>query len=374
MKIMHLSDLHLGKRLNAFPLVKDQKYILGQIIDIADRKKPDCVVIAGDIYDRTVPSAEAVALFDDFLSRLSERELPVMVISGNHDSPERIAYGNKIMQKSRIYLSPVYDGNIKPVILHDDFGEVYFYLLPFIRPSNVRQAFKDTEINTYTDALKVAVDAMNIDKSKRNILVAHQFVTGAIRSESEEIYVGNLENVSMEVFEDFDYTALGHIHRPQNTGSDKIRYCGTPLKYSFSEADHEKSVTFVEIGEKNSPLKIETEKLVPLIDMQEIRGSFEEVMQLPPSDNYMRVTLTDEEMIVDAVGKLRVKFSNIMAVSYDNNRTNAVPDLNSPAKLSENTPEELFALFYREVNGMDMSQEKIDIVNDIIKEIWGYES
>ncbi|MBR6386314.1 MAG: exonuclease SbcCD subunit D [Ruminococcus sp.] len=374
MKIMHLSDLHLGKRLNAFSLVKDQKYILGQIIDIADRKKPDCVVIAGDIYDRTVPSAEAVALFDDFLSRLSERELPVMVISGNHDSPERIAYGNKIMQKSRIYLSPVYDGNIKPVILHDDFGEVYFYLLPFIRPSNVRQAFKDTEINTYTDALKVAVDAMNIDKSKRNILVAHQFVTGAIRSESEEIYVGNLENVSMEVFEDFDYTALGHIHRPQNTGSDKIRYCGTPLKYSFSEADHEKSVTFVEIGEKNSPLKIETEKLVPLIDMQEIRGSFEEVMQLPPSDNYMRVTLTDEEMIVDAVGKLRVKFSNIMAVSYDNNRTNAVPDLNSPAKLSENTPEELFALFYREVNGMDMSQEKIDIVNDIIKEIWGYES
>ena len=373
MKIMHLSDLHLGKRLNGFSLLYDQKHILCEIVSVAEAENPDCIIIAGDVYDRSTPSADAVALFDEFLTMLAERDFPVMVISGNHDSPERIAYGNKMMQKSKIYLSPVYDGSVKPVVLHDDFGEVCFYLLPFVRPSSVRRFFPDVQINSYTDAVKAAVDAMNIDTDKRNILVAHQFVTGAQRSDSEEIYVGNLENISAEVFDVFDYTALGHIHRPQNIGSEKIRYCGTPLKYSFSEADHEKSVTIIEIGEKNSPLKIKTEILHPLFDMQEVRGKFEDIMQIPVTKNYMRVILTDEEMIVNAVEKLRLRFCNLRSVSYDNSRTNATPDISSPAKISEHSPIELFALFYREVNGKDMSEEQFKTADNIIKEIWGYD-
>ena len=374
MKIMHLSDLHLGKRLNGFPLLYDQKYILHEIVSVAEEENPDCIIIAGDVYDRSTPSADAVALFDEFLTILAEHDFPVMVISGNHDSPERIAYGNKMMQKSKIYLSPVYNGFVKPVVLNDDFGEVCFYLLPFVRPSSVRKFFPDVQIDSYTDAVRTAVNAMNIDKDKRNILVAHQFVTGAQRSESEEIYVGNLENVSADVFEDFDYTALGHIHRPQNIGSEKIRYCGTPLKYSFSEVDHEKSVTIVEIGEKNSPLKIKTRSLHPLFDMKEVRGKFEDIMHIPATKDYMRVILTDEEMIINAVESLRFRFDNLMSVSYDNSRTNAVPDFSVPAKISDSTPQDLFSLFYRELNGKDMSDEQQNIVKDLINEIWGYES
>ncbi|MBP3761208.1 MAG: exonuclease SbcCD subunit D [Ruminococcus sp.] len=371
MKIMHLSDLHLGKVLNGFSLMHDQKHILSQIVSIAENKKPDCIVIAGDIYDRSNPSAEAVALFDEFLNALADNNFPVMAISGNHDAPERIAYGNKIMRKSNIYLSPVYDGNIKPVILNDSFGEVCFWLLPFVNPTKVRKFFGESQINNYTDALRVAVSSMNTDINKRNILVAHQFVTGALRSESE--YAGNLENVNAEVFEKFDYVALGHIHRPQNIGSQKIRYCGTPLKYSFSEANHDKSVTFVEISEKNSPLKIETEKLSPLFDMREIEGKFEEIMSSPRSDDYIRITLTDEEPILNVVDRLRTRFRNVMSISYSNIRTNSVIDIDHETSFSNNSPKELFADFYKLVDGNEISQEQSALVNSIIDEIWGYE-
>ncbi|MBQ2159762.1 MAG: exonuclease SbcCD subunit D, partial [Oscillospiraceae bacterium] len=219
MKLIHLSDLHLGKRVNEFSMTEDQEYILKRILNVIDAESPDGVLIAGDVYDKSVPSAEAVALFDEFLVRLAARGLKVFVISGNHDSPERIAFGSRIMEKGGVYLSPVYNGKVEPIRLEDDFGEVDLYLLPFVKPAHVRRYREDAGIQTYTDAVRCAVEDMQIDPSKRNVLVTHQFVTGASRSDSEERSVGGSDNVDAEVFGAFDYVALGHIHSPQNCGS-----------------------------------------------------------------------------------------------------------------------------------------------------------
>lgn len=247
MKLIHLSDLHLGKRLNEFSLIEDQNYILSKILKIIDDEQPDGIIIAGDVYDKSVPTGEAVEMFDDFLVKLAKKNLQVYVNSGNHDSPERLAFGNRIMNASGIHFSSVYNGTPDHFEAEDEYGKVMIYLLPFIKPAHVRRFFPDESIESYTDALKVAVNAMNINKDIRNVLLSHQFVTGAQRSESEEISVGGSDNVDSDVFADFDYVALGHIHRPQNIEKNKIRYCGSPLKYSFSESPYEKSVT-VEIG------------------------------------------------------------------------------------------------------------------------------
>ena len=277
MKFIHLSDLHLGKRVNEFSMLEDQEYILTKIINIIDEQKPNGIIIAGDVYDKSVPSAEAVELFDDFLVRLSKRDLKVFVISGNHDSAERIAFGGRLMDKSGIFMSPVYNGEVEPIVLSDEFGEINVYMLPFVKPSNVRRFFPDSEILSYTDAVKVAVDAMNIDPSKRNILITHQFVTGAERTESEDVSVGGSDNVDASVFAAFDYVALGHIHRGQKCGGgDFIRYSGTPLKYSFSEANDSKTVTVVDIKAKGD-ISLEFVPLVPKRDMVEIKGTYEEL-------------------------------------------------------------------------------------------------
>ena len=254
MKLIHLSDLHLGKRVNEYSMLEDQEYILKKIINVIDDEKPDGVIIAGDVYDKSIPSAEAVQLFDDFLVQLAKRSLKVFVISGNHDSPERIAFGSRIMDASGIHMSPVYSGDITPIPLEDEFGTVNIYILPFIKPAHVRR-YAENEITTYTEAVEYVISKLNIDPANRNVLVTHQFVTGALRSESEEISVGGSDNVDAYVFEPFDYVALGHIHSPQTCGSENIRYCGTPLKYSFSEVHDKKSVTVVELREKGYPAK-----------------------------------------------------------------------------------------------------------------------
>lgn len=370
MKLMHLSDLHLGKRLNEFSLIEDQRYILQQILTIADEKKPDCVIIAGDVYDKSVPSAEAVTLFDSFLSELSARELPTFVISGNHDSAERIAFGAQIMKKSNIYFSPVYDGFVQPVTLHDTYGEVRFYMLPFIRPSSVRSFFSEKQIDSCTDAAAAAIAAMQVDTSVRNVLIAHQFVTGAVQCDSEEIYVGGQGNIDASVFSDFTYTALGHIHGPQNIGDAHIRYCGTPLKYSFSELRHCKSVTIAELGAKGSSPQIELVPLMPKIDMQELKGSFDEIMQSAGSAHYTRIILTDEEMIPDAIGKLRKRFPNIMMLEYDNQRTHAIADWTGGQQTEQQTPLELFSGFYELFNGKPMNEEQQEMMDLLIREIW----
>lgn len=374
MKFIHLSDLHLGKRLNEFSLIEDQEYILNKIIDVIDDEKPNGVIIAGDIYDKPVPSAESVRLFDDFLCSLASRKLQVFVISGNHDSAERIAFGARLMDKSGIHMAPVYDGKVVPVSLEDEYGTVDVYMLPFVKPAGVRRFFEDEEILSYNDALRVCVQSMNINESRRNVLVTHQFVTGAMRSDSEDISVGGADNVDAAVFADFDYTALGHIHRPQNAGADNIRYCGTPLKYSFSECSHEKSVTVVELA-SGGDVTVRTAALVPLHDMREIRGTYMELTDRKnyagtAVDDYLHVTLTDEEDIPDAIGRLRAVYPNIMKLDYDNKRTQGGGALENPEAVEAKSPMELFAEFYEKQNNAAMSDEQRDFCEKLISDIW----
>lgn len=361
MRFLHLSDLHIGKRLNEFSLLEDQAYILGQILEITKSEQPDGVLIAGDVYDKAAPSAEAVGLFDDFLTRLSRSGTAVFLISGNHDSPERIAYGSRILDRCRIYLSPLYEGKTEPVILKDEIGEVAVYLLPFLKPAMLRRFWPEEEIGSYTDALRLAVGAMDISPSRRNILVAHQFVTGASRCESEEVTIGGLDNVDASVFAAFDYVALGHIHSPQSIG-ETIRYCGTPLKYSFSEAGQEKSVTVVELSEKGS-LQLRTIPLKPLHDLRELRGRYEELTarsfyEGTPTEDYLHIVLTDEEDVLGAAEKLRTIYPNLMKLSYDNRRTRSDRVLESASGVEEKSPLELLSELYRLQNNQEMSEEQ----------------
>ena len=374
MKIMHLSDLHIGKKVNEYSMLQDQIYILKEILQIIDDEKVETVIIAGDVYDRSLPPNEALELFDEFLYQLSGRNVNVFVISGNHDSPERISYGGRMMTENKIFLSPVYDGNVKPITLNDDYGEVNFYLLPFVRPADIRRYFPDENIENYTDAVKVAIDNMNVDFSERNILVTHQFVTGAELSESEDIIVGGTDNVSGEVFDGFDYVALGHIHREQTVGKDNIRYCGTPLKYSFSEAKNIKSVTILDFNDKGN---IEYSKipLTPLRDMREIRGTYYELTlkssyESTNTEDYLHITLTDEEDIPDAIGKLRSIYPNIMKLDYDNLRTRGSGTVDAIENIESKSPFELFADLFKQQNNQDMSEEQEEIMRNLIDKIW----
>lgn len=374
MKIMHLSDLHIGKKVNEYSMLQDQIYILKEILQIIDNEKVETVIIAGDVYDRSLPPNEALELFDEFLYQLSGRNVNVFVISGNHDSPERISYGGRMMTENKIFLSPVYDGNVKPITLNDDYGEVNFYLLPFVRPADIRRYFPDENIENYTDAVKVAIDNMNVDFNERNILVTHQFVTGAELSESEDIIVGGTDNVSGEVFDGFDYVALGHIHREQTVGKDNIRYCGTPLKYSFSEAKHIKSVTILDFNDKGN---IEYSKipLTPFRDMREIRGTYYELTlkssyESTNTEDYLHITLTDEEDIPDAIGKLRSIYPNIMKLDYDNLRTRGSGTVDAIENIESKSPFELFAELFKQQNNQDLSEEQEEIMRNLIDKIW----
>lgn len=374
MKILHLSDLHLGKRVNEFSMIEDQEYILTKIINIIDEQKPQVVLIAGDVYDKSIPSAEAVELFDDFLVRLSTRNLKVFVISGNHDSAERIAFGGRLMDKSGIYMSPVYNGTTTPISLEDEFGTVNFYLLPFIKPSNVRRFFPDETIESYTDALNTAIAHMNIDTKERNILITHQFVTGASRTESEDISVGGSDNVDAGVFECFDYVALGHIHAAQKCGSEFIRYSGTPLKYSFSEANDHKTVTILDIRKKGD-MELSFFPLMPKRDMVEIKGTYNQLVLksfyegTSYQEDYMHITLTDEDDIPDVLTKLRTVYKNIMKLDYDNVRTRHYAEINGTSDVKTKTDLELFAEFYEYQNGQCMSDEQTALISRLIEEI-----
>ncbi len=374
MKLIHLSDLHLGKRVNEFPMLDDQKYILKKILNIIDDEHPDGVIIAGDVYDKSVPPAEAVEVFDEFLVSLADRRLETFIISGNHDSPERLAFGSRLMDLSGIHFSPVYDGKVESFRLTDEFGAVDIYLLPFIKPVHVRRYYPEETIESYTDALRTAIGGMDIHSDHRNILVTHQFVTGASRSESEEISVGGSDSVDASVFDGFDYVALGHIHGPQNIGA-RIRYCGTPLKYSFSEAKHEKSVSIVALREKGE-LDIRTVPLSPLRDMVELKGSYDELTakryyeNTSYTEDYVHITLTDEEDIPDAVSKLRVIYRNLMKLDYDNRRTRHHAELTAAENIETKSPLTLFAEFYEKQNGVPLSEEQSAFMSDMIERVW----
>lgn len=375
MKFIHLSDLHLGKRVNEFSMLEDQRYILEKIIRIIKDEMPCTVLIAGDVYDKSVPSAEAVCLFDDFLTRLAALRVPAFIISGNHDSPERIAFGGRIMESGGIYLSPVYDGASAPVTLEDEFGSINVYMLPFLKPALVRHfAAEDAEISSYTEALREAVDMLGVNPAERNILVTHQFVTGAERCDSEEVSVGGADNVDESVFSGFDYVALGHIHGPQNIGgSGKIRYCGSPLKYSFSEVKHNKSVTVAELREKGSLILREI-PLVPMRDMSQIRGEYNRLMDrsfyegTSLQNSYLRVTLTDEDDVPEAMARLRSVYPYIMKLEYDNIRTRSSAEI--PGASADNkTPFELFSEFYEAQNGRPMSEEQEKYIAGLLEKI-----
>ena len=379
MKLIHLSDLHLGKRVNGFSMLEDQCYILQEILHIIDREAPDGVLIAGDVYDKSVPPAEAVALLDEFLVELSQRRLQMYLISGNHDSPERLAFGGRLMAQSGVHVAPVYDGRIVSFTQQDQYGSVEIFLLPFLKPAHVRRFFPDDPIDSYTDALRTVLSHAAVPTDKRTVLVTHQFVTGASRCDSEDISVGGSDNVDAAVFAPFDYVALGHIHNPQSAGAPHIRYCGTPLKYSFSEAAHEKSVTVVELRQKGEA-SIRTVPLKPLRDMAELRGTYESLTfrgfyegTTYPQD-YLHITLTDEEDIPDAVSKLRVIYPNLMQLSYDNTRTRAGVLAAPTEQTTQKTPLELTEAFYEGQNGQPMNDAQREFLRGLMERIWEEEA
>ena len=379
MKLMHFADLHIGKRVNEFSMLEDQKYILIKILNTIDGYKPDGILIAGDIYDKSIPSAEAVELFDEFITGIAERSIPCFVISGNHDSPERIAYGSRIMKGQGIYMAKVFDGQLTKTILKDQIGEVNIYMMPFIKPANVRSFYPDAEIESFQDAVETVIRNTPIDPAKRNILVAHQFITGGgIKpeiSESEIFSIGGLDNIDVGIFDDFDYVALGHLHGPQKIGRDTVRYAGSPLKYSFSEARHNKSVTLIKLGKKGD-ITIKTIPLIPYRDMREIRGPFNELLspevyEGTNTEDYIHVTLTDEEDIMDPMGKIRTVYPNVMRLEYDNLRHQELKSDISVEDLAPKSHLELFREFYLLQNNVELDNEKISIVNKILEGLGG---
>ena len=375
MRFLHLSDLHLGKRVNEFSMLEDQAYILKEILNIIDEQKVEAVLIAGDIYDKVIPSAEAVRLLDDFLTRIAARELPVFLISGNHDSAERIAFGSRLMSSRQIYLSPVFESDVEPVTISDRYGEINIYMLPFVKPSLVKRVYPEEEIITYQDAVNAAVQHMQIDTDKRNILLAHQFVTGAARCDSEELSVGGVDDVDASVFDGFDYVALGHLHGPQKIGKETVRYSGTPLKYSFSEANDQKSVTVVEFLEKGN-VSYKTVDLIPLHDLVELKGTYEELTLKAFYENttwqedYTHITLTDEEDIPDAIGKLRTVYHRLMKLDYDNRRTRSSLEISGATDVESKSPLELFSDFYELQNNQPMNPEQFEYMESLIEKTW----
>lgn len=382
MKFAHISDLHLGIDLNSFSLQEDQKFILDEILKIAEEEKVDGIFIAGDIFDRAIAPVEAINTFVDFLTRLQKKNIKVFAISGNHDSAERLAPGRNFMTESGIYFSAVYEGSVNCITLNDEFGEVNVYLMPFIRPGLVKHFAElkgeevDFEKNPWNQAVDYVIDGMKLDVKKRNVLVAHQNIINAEPSDSETVIYGGLDGVSASLFADFDYTALGHIHKPQNL-AENVRYCGTPLKYSLSEKDQKKSVTIVDLGKKGE-VKVSERELKPLRDLRLIEGTFAEIAEdfkttkLNKND-FVSVVLRDEVEIPEIMTKLRNMYPNTFGFKYENSRTKNSKDVNELAAAARQSPLENFEKFYEYRSGLPLTDEERRIVSELINEIWGDE-
>ena len=374
MKFVHLADLHLGKRVNEFSMLEEQSFILDRIMEILKEERPDGLLLSGDIYDKPTPSAEAVTLFDSFLSRLAEEKIETFLISGNHDSPERLAFAAELIVRSGIHVSPVYHGTVDPILMDRGAEKAAVFLLPFLKPAAVRRFFPEAEIGNESDAVRTALAAFPPTPGRKRILLAHQTVLGAAPSDSEEITVGGEGGVSAEVFAGFDYVALGHLHRPQKAGSDRIRYAGSPLKYSFSEADHEKSAAVIEwTGDEE--IGVRFRELRPLHDLRKLRGTYREVTDRavydgPGREDYLLITLTDEEDGPDAAAKLRVFYPTLMKMEYDNRRTRAEQKLDGAEESPEKTPLELFRALYEKQNNAPMTEEQEAMLRPIMEKIW----
>ncbi len=371
MRFLHTSDLHLGKQLNNVSLLKDQEHILAQIVSIAQEEKVDAVLIAGDIYQRAAPQAEAMALFDRFATDLTDAGIKVLAISGNHDSQQRIQYFSGLVQKAGLYIAGDFTGSIQKVELYDEHGVIALYLLPFVKAGQVRRFLgEESGIATCQDAIAALLSAIDLDPCARNLLLCHQFVTGAERSESEENSVGGLDSVDYRVFDAFDYVALGHIHKPQRMGREGVRYAGSPLKYSFSECDHEKSVLLVNVGAEKA-LSVRAIPLKPLHDMKKIRGTIGEIMAMDYSEDYVWVTVTDENVPPDTRSRILAGvFPNMMHFSVDNSGTRFDMDILSGQRIEEKTPIQLFREFYIDRHGgREPDADRIRLVEGILKEM-----
>lgn len=381
MKFIHIADLHIGKRINEFNMEDDQKHILQEILRITDDVDPVGIIMAGDIYDKSVPAGEAVGILDDFLTELVERKIQLFIVSGNHDSPERLNFASRILQKNGVHIAGTFCDGLRSISMQDEFGSVNVYLLPFIKPAMVKARFLDKVIETYEDAVKAVINSVPVNLSERNILVAHQFITcGSLqpeRSDSETIVIGGLDNVDAAFFDSFDYVALGHLHGPQSIGRNTVRYVGSPLKYSFSETRQNKSVTVIDLCEKGT-IDIRTIPLTPLRDMIELKGPIKELVNagalLPEiSQDYIRAILTDEGDVYDAIGQLRQVYPNIMRIDFENNRSRQ--DIQSKTAASgdvaRKSPMELFHEFYSNQNNMEMTKEEYRIMQDIFEQVGG---
>jgi exonuclease SbcD len=374
MKLLHLADLHIGKRVNEFSMIEDQRHILSQILSIVKAEQIEAILIAGDVYDKSQPSVEAVGLLDEFLTNLTELCPAVFLISGNHDSPERLGFGSRILGKNHLYIAGTYDGKLQTVPLQDDYGPVNVSLLPFVKPAVVAHYLKE-KVETFDEAVRKALLLVKPDPNERNVLVAHQFVTNGLEkpqlSESENISIGGLDNVDVSAFAGFDYVALGHLHRPQNLHGGLLRYAGSPLKYSFSEARGKKTVTILELKEKGNQ-EIRVVELTPLHDVREIKGPLAALLEQGKNDqdgvkDYIHAIVTDENELYDAIGQLREVYPNLMALDFENSKTEqsiAGTTLDYEA-MERKQPIELFSDFYRQQNNGELSFEALQVLQEI---------
>jgi len=381
MKIIHISDLHIGKRVGEFNMLEDQEHILHQILKLTDEVRPVAVIIAGDIYDKSVPAGEAVEILDNFLTELVSRKIQLFIVSGNHDSPERLNFGSRIMQTNGVHIAGTFAGGLKPISIQDELGPVNVYLLPFIKPAMVRQYFTENDIQSYDEAVAAVINSVPVNLDERNILVAHQFITNGSqqpeRSESETISIGGLDNIEVSIFAPFDYVALGHLHGPQCIGRETVRYAGSPLKYSFSETRQHKSITVIELFKKGN-IDIKTIELMPLHDMREIKGPIEELVNIndpafEASRDYIRAILTNEGEVYDAIGQLRRCYPNIMRIDFENRRSkqNILSKTAASGDVTSKSPIELFSEFYANQNNMEITNEQHCILNEIIEQVGG---
>ena len=383
MRILHLADLHLGKILQEQPLIEDQKYMLEEIIKKVQEENIEIILISGDIYDRSIPQTDAVDMLDYFLNKLiKDLKKQVFMISGNHDSKERLGFGNKIFENDGLYISSKYEGQIKKVELQDEYGKLNIYLLPFIKPVEVKKYFED-EILSYDETIKKIIEKENIDETQRNIILTHQFVTcigeEVERTDSETISLGGIDNVDISNYDKFDYVAIGHVHRPQRIGRDTARYAGTMLKYSFSEVNHKKTIPIIDFKEKGN-INIKLVELIPLRDMREIKGPIEELIKKENykntnTEDYIKAIITNEEPVYDAIGQIRKVYPNVLKLEIQNSKSSVSQNDEKEKELQniKNKSEvELFNEFYKFQNYTELNDEQTQVIENIVKEIKGY--
>lgn len=375
MKLMHLADLHIGKRVNDFSMIEDQRYVFKQIMDLMDQQEINAVLLAGDVFDKSIPSVEAIQLFDWFITKMSEKSIPCYIIGGNHDSGERLSLASSLLEKQGLIVEGTLKDSVKSVELQDDYGTVWIHMIPYIKPIHVKNEFPDASIESYEDAMKYLVSTLTLNPNERHVLMAHQLVLNATTplefSDSEVLSIGGLDQISYEVFNQFDYVALGHLHKSQKVGREGIRYSGSPLKYSFSEVNHKKAVTVVTLKGKGD-IEIEQIPLTPLRDLRKIRGPLEEILKhVNTSQDYVHVTLTDQEELVDALLKVRSVYPNTMILEFDKNKIEVTNK--ESIDVSQKTDIELFVSFFHQQNQTDLTKQQLSFVKQIMEDCRGEE-